>query len=92
MGSFRDDPGQRKISVVFPREAKTKFLEGMNRHGLNATEFVLYLLDSYYGDNIDTLRNYRHSLARRLKRGVDYRYIKELKLIQELVNNALKNL
>lgn len=92
MGSFREDPAQRKITVVLPRDAKVKFLEGMNKHGFNATQFVLFLLDSYYGDDIDTLRNYRHSLAGRLKRGVDRRYIEELKQIQNLVNNALKNL
>lgn len=92
MGSFREDPTNNKISVKFPRDAKAKFLAGMNQYGLSASEFVLYLLDSYYGDNIETLRNYRHSLAGRLKKGIDRRYVRELQLIQELVNNALKNL
>ena len=92
MSSFKEDPSKDKITIKFSRNSKARFLQGMNRHGLTATQFLLYLLDSYYGDNIETLRNYRHSIAKRVKRGVDHTYIDELKLIQKLVNTTLENI
>lgn len=90
MGSFREDPTNNKISVVFSAGTKVKFIKGMNRLGLTATEFVLYLLDHYEGDSIKVLQNYRYVISRRIKKGIDYRVVDELKKIKELVDTTLK--
>ena len=92
MGSFREDPTNNKLSIKLPIGAKLRFIEAMDKEGLGASALVIFLLDSYYGDKLETLKLFRYNLAKRVKKGLDYRYIEELQKLRELIDLSLKNL
>lgn len=92
MGSFVEDPTNNRLTVKLPIGAKVRFIEAMSETGLSADALVIFLLDSYYGDKLETLKLFRYNLAKRVKKGLDYRYIEELQKLRELIDLSLKNL
>jgi hypothetical protein len=64
----------------------------MNETGLNQSDFLSLLINSYYGDTVEVLRNYRLAIKSRIKKGISKEMVDELIKLQELTNDTLRNL
>lgn len=81
-----------RLRITLATGYKIKYIEGMNRTGLNQSEFLAYLLDNYEGDKLEVLQNYRYNLARRIKKGINIFYVNELKKLKDLIDPILSRL
>ena len=92
MTDFKNDPTKDRLTIRFSIHSKVKFIQGMNELGMTANQFIMFLIDSYYGDSLKVLRNHRYAIKKRLKKGVDRNYLKELQKTQKMLNTILKYL
>jgi len=81
-----------RVVVRLPIGYKAKYIDGMNRTGLNQSEFLMYLLENYEGDKLEVLQNYRYKIASRIKKGINILYINELKKIKDMIDPVLSRL
>lgn len=81
-----------RVVVRLPIGYKLKYIDGMKDKKLNQSEYLMYLLDNYEGDNLEVLKQFRHNLAKRIKKGINFLYINELKKIKDLIDPVLERL
>lgn len=81
-----------RVTLRLATGYKVKYIEGMNRTGLNQSEFLAYLLDNYEGDKLEVLQNYRHNIASRIQKGINIFYVNELRKIKDLIDPILSRL
>lgn len=81
-----------RVVIRLPVGHKIKYIEGMNRTGLNQSEFLIYLLENYEGDRLAVLQNYRSKINSRIKKGINILYINELRKIKDLIDPILQRL
>lgn len=60
--------------------------------GMSTSEYFIYLMEEYDGDHINTIINFRYNLSKRVKKGINQLYIKQLIKLQKQLDLILNRL
>lgn len=75
-----------RIVIKIPIEQKIKFIKGMKKFNMTQSQFLIYLLEEYEGANLKVLKNFRIRLKERIKKGINYLYLRELVSIKNIID------
>ena len=89
--SQKDKKMDNRVVVRLPICRRIDYLNGMEKEQMNQSEFLIHLLENYYGDNLSVLRNFRYNLRKRVKKGINQLYINELIKLRDYINTILNN-
>ena len=92
MGSFKEDPTNNKLVVRLGTGTKMKFLALMTELNLSPSLLINHLVDLRKGSTLHLMRTFRFILAKRLKKGISYVHIQEMKKLRDLINLSLENI
>lgn len=82
----------KRIVVKLPIEKKIMFNTRKDELGMSASQFLIYLLNEYDGNNLSVIKNFRRNLNRRIKKGIDRNYMYELKELRNQLNIIIDRL
>lgn len=80
------------ISIRLSPNSKMKLEKRLKELNMNPSQYFLYLIEEYEGDNLTSLQNFRYNLKRRVKKGINFMYIQELIKLRDYINILLDRL
>ncbi len=83
---------KKPITINLPTNQVINFESRCKKLGMTHSQFVIYLMEEYDGDNLTCIINFRYNLERRLKKGINKLYINQLQKLQKQLNLILEKL
>jgi predicted DNA-binding protein len=80
------------IKIKLPIEQSIKLYSQASKLGMTKSQYIIYLMEEYDGDSINTIINFRYNLNRRIKKGINRIYINQLIKLQTQLNILLEKL
>lgn len=81
-----------RVVIKLPIDKKVDFLNKRDRLGMSSSQFLMYLLEEYEGNNLAVIKNFRYNLSKRIKKGINRQYINELTKLRDQLNITLNRL
>jgi hypothetical protein len=80
------------IKLKLPIEQVLKFQKRCDELGMTSSQYVIFLMEGYDGNNINNIINFRESLNKRIKKGINRLYINQLIRLQTQIDTILNKL
>lgn len=90
--AFDVDDSCTQIRLYLSPFQKAKVIKLKQELNLSSRELFVHLLDSMLLDDVKDIAWFRYSLSKRLKKGVGYSYIIQLKLLYSIIGIFLKKI
>ena len=75
-----------RLVVRLPICKKIQFNNRKDELGMSPSQFIIHLLNEYDGNDLAVIKNFRYNLNKRVKKGIDRKYLYELTRLRNQLN------
>ena len=83
---LRQMANDKRIVIKLPIDKKVQFYKRAEELNMSPSQFIIHLLNEYDGDHLSVISNFRYNLNKRIRKGINDKYLYELTRLRDNLN------